>query len=135
MKFRVILSLLAVASSLALAETPKQILDTYTAQAVTEQASFKASAERGAAFFAKRFAVSEQMPACTSCHTDQPANAGKHVVTSKVIQPLSPSANAERLTDPAKVEKWFRRNCKEVLGRECTAPEKADFVAFLTGGR
>jgi len=29
------------------------------------------------------------------------------------------------------VEKWFKRNCKDVLARECTAQEKADFVAFL----
>jgi hypothetical protein len=32
---------------------------------------------------------------------------------------------------PAKVEKWFKRNCKDVLDRECTVQEKADFVAFL----
>ncbi|HEX7384701.1 MAG TPA: DUF1924 domain-containing protein, partial [Burkholderiaceae bacterium] len=27
--------------------------------------------------------------------------------------------------------KWFRRNCGDVLGRECTADEKADIVAWL----
>ena len=49
----------------------------------------------------------------------------------KSIEPLAPVANRERLTDPAKVEKWFKRNCKDVLARECTAQEKADFLAFL----
>jgi len=48
--------------------------------------------------------------------------------------PLAPSANAERLTDLAKTEKWFRRNCTEVVGHTCSAAEKADFVAFLTEG-
>ena len=39
-----------------------------------------------------------------------------------------------RFTDPAKTEKWFRRNCTEVLGRECSAAEKADFIQFLAEG-
>ena len=29
------------------------------------------------------------------------------------------------------VEKWFARNCKDVLGRACTPAEKADVVAWL----
>jgi hypothetical protein len=40
-------------------------------------------------------------------------------------------ANRERFTDPAKVEKWFKRNCKEVLNRVCTPQEKADFAAYV----
>jgi hypothetical protein len=40
--------------------------------------------------------------------------------------------NAGRFTDAAKTEKWFKRNCIEVIGKECTAAEKADFVAYLT---
>ena len=39
--------------------------------------------------------------------------------------------NAERFTDTAKAEKWFRRNCNDVAGRECTAAEKADMLAWL----
>jgi hypothetical protein len=34
------------------------------------------------------------------------------------------SVTPARYTDPAKVEKWFKRNCTEVLGRVCTAQEK-----------
>jgi hypothetical protein len=52
-------------------------------------------------------------------------------MTGKAIQPLAPVANAARLTDTAKVDKWFRRNCKDVLGRECTAAEKGDVIAYL----
>jgi len=29
------------------------------------------------------------------------------------------------------VEKWFKRNCNDVLGRACSAQEKADFTAYM----
>ena len=28
----------------------------------------------------------------------------------------------------AKTEKWFRRNCNDVIGRECSRAEKADMI-------
>ncbi|MDZ4130649.1 MAG: DUF1924 domain-containing protein [Hydrogenophaga sp.] len=40
--------------------------------------------------------------------------------------------NAKAFTEVAKLDKWFRRNCKDVLSRECTAAEKADVMAYLT---
>lgn len=39
--------------------------------------------------------------------------------------------SAQAFTDTAKVNKWFRRNCKDVLSRECSAGEKADVLAYL----
>ena len=60
-----------------------------------------------------------------------PTQAGKHASTGKPIGPLAPAFNAERFTDAAKTEKWFRRNCNDVIGRECTAGEKADVLAWL----
>ena len=60
-----------------------------------------------------------------------PTQAGKHARTGKPITPLAPAFNAERFTDAAKTEKWFRRNCNDVVGRECTAGEKADLIAWL----
>ncbi len=68
---------------------------------------------------------------CASCHGSTPTTVGKHASTGKAIQPLAPAFNAERFTDPAKVEKWFRRNCNDVMGRECTAGEMADMLAWL----
>ncbi len=44
---------------------------------------------------------------------------------------LAPAFNAERFTDSARVEKWFRRNCNDVAGRKCSAAEKADIVSWL----
>ncbi len=45
---------------------------------------------------------------------------------------MAPAANPERLTDTAKMEKWFKRNCGDVLGRACTPSEKGDVIAYLT---
>lgn len=129
----ILLALLAV-SAAAAAATPREMIDTYAAEAVRQSPGFQPSARRGAEFYARRFAVSEKMPACTACHTDSPLLAGRHAVTGKAIKPLAPRAEAARFSDPAKTEKWFRRNCTEVLGRECNAAEKADFIRFLTEG-
>ena len=68
---------------------------------------------------------------CASCHQPNPTLPGKHASTGKPIQALAPVANPSRLTDSAKVEKWLRRNCKDVLSRECSPAEKADVLAWL----
>lgn len=93
------------------------------------------AAKRGEAFYHQQFTHNDKMPACASCHTASPLNTGRHAVTGKDIRPLAPAANAERLGDAAKVEKWFGRNCREVVGRACTAEEKADFLAYLNAVR
>lgn len=123
---------LLLASMAGHAETPLQIGANYGAEAAVQQAGFTPSARRGEILFRQRFAHNDKMPACTSCHTDNPLHAGQHVVTGKAIRPLAVAANGERFSDPAKVEKWFGRNCKEVVGRACTPAEKADFVAYMT---
>jgi hypothetical protein len=69
---------------------------------------------------------------CATCHTDDPRAAGRHATTGRAIAPLAPAANVERLTDVAKIEKWFRRNCNDVVGRACSPQEKGDVVAWLT---
>lgn len=85
------------------------------------------SAERGRLLFTKK-ALDWS---CSTCHTSDPRDAGRHTVTGKAIQPLAPSANARRFTDAAKAEKWFRRNCRDVLDRECSAREKGDLLTYL----
>jgi len=69
---------------------------------------------------------------CATCHTDNPMSVGAHAKTRKEIQPLAPNANKERFSDAAKVEKWFKRNCQDVLERACTAQEKGDFIAYVS---
>lgn len=118
-------SCLATLSGTAAAASPQQILAAYQQQAGS------ASAARGEKFFfARPTRANGEVVGCTSCHTDNPKAIGK-TRAHKSIEPLAPVANRERLTDPTKVEKWFKRNCKDVLERECTVQEKADFVAFL----
>ena len=123
---------LLLASVASHAETPQQIGQSYAAEAAARQAGFAPSAKRGETLFRQRFAHNDKMPACTSCHTDSPLNAGQHAVTGKAIRPLAATTNGERFADLAKVEKWFGRNCKEVVGRACTPAEKADFVAYMS---
>jgi hypothetical protein len=68
---------------------------------------------------------------CSTCHGTDFGKAGKHRKTQKVIDPMSTRVNAERFTDEKKIEKWFKRNCNDTWGRECTSQEKADFLTFL----
>lgn len=110
----------------ALAETPQEMLRTHE-----QEAGGQGSAARGEKFFfAKRAHSNGEMVGCTTCHTDNPKATGK-TRANKLIEPIASIANKERFTDPAKVDKWFKRNCKDVLERACTAQEKADFIAFM----
>ena len=93
------------------------------------QAGMAASAERGKVFFPSRHGGELS---CAACHGTAPTVTGKHASTGKLIEPLAPAANPVRFTDAAKVNKWFTRNCKDVLARECSAAEKADVLAWLT---
>jgi len=112
----------------ALAETPQEVLSAIQANA-RESTSFKAfSAARGETFYRTKQGGDWS---CSTCHTDNPAAQGKHAKTDKPIKPIAPSANGERFTDMKKVEKWFRRNCNDVLDRLCTAQEKGDFLTYL----
>lgn len=131
---KVCITLLMLAGAApALAETPQQIQASYIAEAAQ---GFKPSAERGRALFVKQWGVSADQPGCTTCHGKDMHAQGKHAVTGKRIAPLAPAVNAERFTSAKKVAKWFKRNCKEVVGRECSAAEKADFIQFaIEGGK
>lgn len=111
------------------AETPQNFLEEYRQAAKAQNPGFKGfSATAGESFYQNKHGGEWS---CASCHTDNPANAGKHVVTGKVIQPMSPNANPERFTDAAKVNKWFKRNCNDVLKRECTPEEKGNMLTYL----
>lgn len=121
-----------VGASFAYAETPSSLIAGYTVEAARVTPGFSPSAERGQGLFTRKWGTSQTMQSCATCHSDQPTAEGKHVVTSKRIAPLSPAVNPERFASSAKVEKWFRRNCQEVVGRECSAAEKADFIQFVS---
>ena len=126
------LSVLAV-SLPAPAETPAQLRDAFVLEAKAANPAFAGpSADRGRAFFSAQHG---REWSCATCHTQDPAATGKHASTGKAVAPLAPSANPERFTSAAKVEKWFRRNCNDVAGRACTAQEKADVLAWLLAAK
>jgi hypothetical protein len=105
------------------AATPTEMLKAYATAA-----SAPGQSERGQVFFNTTHGKEWS---CSSCHTKQPTGEGLHASTRKVISPLAPAANEKRFTDSAKTEKWFRRNCNDVLGRECSNAEKADVLSWL----
>lgn len=134
----VAVSALAVAAPLgaAWAGDPGRdaLLTDYATQAKQADPAFTGfSAERGAAFYANHFPEAKpQTPACQACHGPDPRQPGQNAKTGKAIDPMAVSANPKRFTSQADVEKWFGRNCPQVVGRDCTAREKGDFITFLT---
>lgn len=96
------------------------------------QAGQPGDARRGDTFFNSRHGGTWS---CASCHGTPPTRPGKHASTGKTLDPLAPAFNPKAFTDSARVDKWFRRNCKDVVSRECSAAEKADVLAYLQGLR
>jgi len=116
----------------AFAGEREDLIARYTAEARAADPAFTAfSAARGEALHRDRHAGGKpDTPACTSCHGEDARAAGR-TRAGKAIEPMAVSASPTRYTDAAKVEKWFKRNCTEVLGRECTAREKGDWLAWM----
>lgn len=89
------------------------------------------SAARGQALHTQTFAGGKpDTPACTSCHGATPRSSGR-TPAGKAVEPMALSLSPTRYSDAAKVDKWFTRNCRDVLGRECTAREKGDWLSFM----
>ncbi len=130
MKISLFLSLAASLplAPIAIAETPGEFLNRYEAEARQGEPTYAASPWRGEQFFRQ---VGVKDWSCSTCHTDNPAGPGRHATTAKAIDPLAPASNAARFTRAEKVEKWFKRNCNDVLGRACSPREKSDVLAYL----
>lgn len=117
----------------------KRLLATYEAKAKEDATDKKAktsqfkpfSAEAGREFYLKRRTWQATDPTCSGCHTEDPTKEGKHTETKKPIKPLAPSANPERFTDIGKVEKNFSEHCVDLLGRNCEASEKGNYIAYM----
>lgn len=122
-------SLAFLIASVSLAATPvENLLQEYRQKGATQN-----SAAAGQAFWNQGFrsATGSQERRCASCHTSNPRQTGKHVVTGKEIKPLAPSVMSKRLTNPTKIRKWLRRNCNWTIGRECSPQEKANVLMYL----
>lgn len=112
-------------------DTPAALLTAYEAEARQEEPGFTgADAARGNALYLREVRRGAEATSCASCHTRDPRQPGRSSA-GKAIAPLAPSANPERFTDRKKADRWFDRNCKQVIGRRCTAAEKSDLLRFL----
>lgn len=130
MKIKLTIMTAAVALSAAVVAANSQrdaIVSAYATQAGVS--SFSADAGRQL-FMSQNTGGKAATPSCSTCHTSDPRNVG-HTRVGKPIQPMAVSRNPNRFTDAAKVEKWFRRNCKSVLGRECTPTEKGNYITYM----
>jgi hypothetical protein len=120
---------LVLAPAYAWPATPAEIQKGYEAAARGAAPAFSGfSSQRGEQFFKSKHGSDWS---CASCHTDNPLGPGRHAKTGKSIAALAPGANPQRFTDAAGAEKWFRRNCNDVLGRACTVQEKGDVLQYL----
>ena len=114
--------LLPFATPALASDSSDALLTTYQSQGAEDF-----SAEAGATLWKQDF----NGKSCTSCHSDSVQSVGKHQRTGKPIKAMAPSVNTTRLTDAKKIEKWFRRNCKWTMGRECSPQEKGDILTWL----
>ena len=123
-------------STIAAAAPRDDTLGQYATAAKAASPAFSGfSAKRGETLHLSKFTGGKPAtPSCTTCHGDSPRSAGR-TPSGKSIEPVAVSVSPARYTDPAKVEKWFRRNCDDVFARECTAQEKADLVTWLASVR
>ena len=122
---------LALASAAAVAPLASQAADTSAQQQLARFSTLAAAPgqpDRGRIFFTSRQGGEWS---CASCHGNPPTAPGKHASTGKAIDVMAPAVNTGAFTNTARVDKWFRRNCNDVLRRECSAGEKADVLAYL----
>jgi hypothetical protein len=112
MRHPIVLSLLFACNASA-AETPRQLLYMYAAEAAGSIPGFEPNAGLGEHLYTRKLAPAHRMASCTTCHTTSPLRAQLQI-------------------DPARVERRLARDCMAVLGRHCSAGEKADLLAYLT---
>jgi len=115
-------------SVIANEDTVKTLMKSYQSQGAKP-----GNALQGEIFWKKTFQGKAPFSqrSCKSCHTVNLKIHGEHVRTGKVLKPLAPSINKLSLSKAKKVNKWFKRNCKWTTGKECSAQEKADILAFI----
>jgi len=124
--FLIVASVLAVMATSANAGPREDIIANFTAQGAGAP-----NPAAGQAMYNANYGTGKpDTPKCQSCHGATPQDSGE-TRTGKHIDPMAVSKTPDRFTDQAKVDKWFLRNCQGVIGRECTAQEKVDFISFM----
>jgi hypothetical protein len=127
-----LLGLSAISAQASIANAKKLVM-IYHTQAIAANKDFPGpSAEEGKVFYNNKVkAANGKEVACASCHTANPADNGKNTLTGKAIKPLSPAVNEKRFADFDKVEAKFTQHCVDILGADCTAAEKANYISYV----
>ena len=127
------LALLFSTSLMAASPEVVQYMNELSKTAKVENSSFGGfDAARGKEIFTSTHTGKQGKPmACTSCHSTNLSSSGKNTLTGKVIDPLSPRANPQRLTSAKEVKKWLKRNFMDVYAREGSAQEKGDVLTYI----
>jgi len=121
----------ALYASSVWAESPRDILARYEIEIKKSGSPFDGfSTSRGRDLYLRSELTEKGSVSCSTCHTLDPRNRGM-TRANKMIEPLAPVANPQRFTDFKQVEKWFARNCDDVLMRVCSPLEKGDFIIYL----
>lgn len=137
MRTKILFSTLVFAATLCNAgdfnPAMKAYISELKAQAKTNNANFMDfDANRGEQIFrTKNKGKNGETLSCQSCHSTNLRQSGNNVFTGKTIPPLAPSANPSSLSDVKNVQKWLKRNFKDVFLREGTALEKGDVLYYL----
>jgi hypothetical protein len=124
---------LTAASAQADVANAEKLVSIYTAIAKNADSNYPGpSADEGKVFFNRKIKLGNGKDmACASCHTANPADEGKHIITGKAIRPLSPVVNPKRFEDFEKVQDKFTQHCTDIIGKDCTAAEKASYITYL----
>ncbi|MEJ2415096.1 MAG: DUF1924 domain-containing protein [Sulfurimonas sp.] len=135
MKKLLFFSFVAVVSIEAIELNPQMqgYLNSLKAEAKQQNSNFQEfDYKRGEKIFtSEHIGKKGKLISCVSCHTTDLSKNGLNEHTNKVIEPLSPYANAQRFTDVKEVKKWLRRNFNDVYTREGTAQEKGDVITYI----
>ncbi len=99
----------------------------------SEGGKIKFDAKRGQTLWTKKHPGKDGKDRqCSTCHGTDLSKDGKHAKSGKLIKAMAPSVNPKRYTKLKKINKWFKRNCKWTLGRECSNQEKGDILTYLS---
>ncbi len=111
----------------------KAYLETLATEVKKENPNFKNfDVKRGEQIFtSKHIGKKGSEIACISCHNSDLTTSGKNVNTSKIIEPLAPSVNSNRISDVKEVQKWLKRNFGDVYNREGSSLEKGDVLVYI----
>ncbi len=122
---------LMMSNGRANADSPNTILKQYEQSVRGADKKFGGfSVDRGKELYFRKVQSTKGEMSCSTCHTTNPKSLGR-TRANKDIDPIAPSANEKRFTDMKHVEKWFARNCDDVLRRLCSTQEKGDFITYL----